>query len=193
RTAYLVLPVGVDNIDHSLIDGKAIEWEGWKLNVIDTPGHALAHVSIVAQKAGGDRIVFCGGAFASAGKLWAPYTTDWDHWTDAGLKPAAESLRKLIALKAEVLCPAHGPIVGKEVEAALTRTLAAVEEAGFLKSFERFSKKRLGNPPEYRFLAKEQAESNGSKPWTQVSEHIWLTGNTYILTSKDNACLMFDP
>src|SRR5205814_499462 len=50
RTAYLVLPVGFDGIDYSLVDGKSFEWEGWKLSVIDTPGHALAHVAIVAQK-----------------------------------------------------------------------------------------------------------------------------------------------
>ncbi|MBI3821416.1 MAG: MBL fold metallo-hydrolase [Planctomycetes bacterium] len=193
RTAYLVLPVGVDNIDYALVDGKTFEWEGWKLSVLDTPGHALAHVAITAQKAKGPRVVFCGGAFASAGKLWAPYTTDWDHWTDAGLKPTAESLRKLITAKADVLCPAHGPVVDKNIDAALKQTLAAVEEIGFLKSFERYTKDRLGNAPQYRFLAKEQAMSNGSKPWTQVSEHIWLTGNTYVLTSKDNVCLMIDP
>ncbi len=193
RTAYLVVPIGVENIDYSLVDGKTFEWEGWKLNVIDTPGHALAQVAIVAQKAGGDRFVFCGGAFASAGKLWGPYTTDWDHWTDAGLQPTAESLRRLIAVKPDVLCPSHGVVIVKDVGAALKETLAAVEEVAFLKSFERFTKDRLGNAPPYRFLAKEQAQSNGSKPWTKVSEHLWLTGNTYVLTSKDNACLMIDP
>ena len=193
RTAYLVLPVGIEGIDYSLIDGKTFAWESWKIQVLDTPGHALAHVTIVAQKAQGPRIAFCGGAFASAGKLWAPYTTDWDHWTDAGLKPAAASLGKLIAAKADVLCPSHGPIVTKNIEGALRQTLAALEEVGFLRSFERFTKERLGNAPQYRFLATEQAQSNGSKPWTRVSEHIWLTGNTYVLTSKDNVCLMFDP
>ena len=119
RTAYLVLPEGLDGIDCSLTDGQAIKWEGWKIDVIDTPGHSLAHVALIAQKADGPRIVFCGGAFASAGKLWAPYTTDWDHWTDAGLKPAAASLRRLIEQKPDVLCPAHGPVVAKDAEAAL--------------------------------------------------------------------------
>ncbi len=145
------------------------------------------------SKKDGPRIAFCGGAFASAGKLWAPYTTDWDHWTDAGLKPTAASLRRLIAQKPDVLCPTHGPVVTQNIEAALKQTLAAVEEAGFLKSFERYTKERLGNPPTYRFLAKEQAQSNGSKPWSHVSEHLWLTGNTYVLTSKDGPCLMIDP
>ncbi len=193
RTAYRVVPVGFDGIDYDLADGTAIVWRGWNLTVMDTPGHALAHVAIAARRKDGPRVVFCGGAFASAGKLWAPYTTDWDHWTDAGLKPAAASLRRLIDARPDVLCPAHGPVVTKDVAAALQQTLAAVEEAGFLKSFERYTKKRLGTPPSYRFLAKEQAESNGSKPWSRVSEHLWLTGNTYVLTSEAGPSLMIDP
>lgn len=193
RTGYQVLPVGVDGIDYTLKDGTTLTWEGWQIQVLDTPGHALAHTAFVAQKGNGPRIVFCGGAFAAAGKLWAPYTTDWDHWTDAGLKAAADSLRKLIDARADILCPAHGPVVTTDVKTALKQTLAAVEEVGFLKSFERFTKDRLGNPPQYAFLAKEQATSNGSKPWTKVSDHLWLTGNTYVLVSKDNACLLVDP
>jgi glyoxylase-like metal-dependent hydrolase (beta-lactamase superfamily II) len=193
RTAYLVLPAGFDGIDYSLADGTAIDWEGWQIRIADTPGHALAHVAVIAQREKGKRIVFSGGAFASAGKLWAPYTTDWDHWTDAGLKPTASSLRALLDAKADILCPAYGPVLSNKIDTAIKQTLTAVEEVAFLKSFERYTKQRLGKQPEYAFLAKEQAQSNGSKPWTRVSEHVWLTGNTYVLTSKDNVCLMFDP
>src|SRR5262249_44503218 len=56
-----------------------------------------------------------------------------------------------------------------------------------------YTKTRIGNPPQYAFLAKEQAESNGSKPWSRVSDHLYLTGNTFILVSKDGPCLMVDP
>ncbi len=193
RTAYLVVAEGFDGVDYSLSDGKEIAWQDWNLKVIDTPGHARAHVAILAQKKEGPRILFCGGACAAPGKLWAPYTTDWDHWTDQGLKPTGQSLRKLAELKPDLVCPAHGPVIRQDAAAALNKTAEVVEEVGFLKSFERFTKQRLGNAPAYRFLAKEQAESNGSKPWSRVSEHLWLTGNTYVLVSKENACLMFDP
>ncbi len=182
RTAYLVDPVGFDGIDCSLADGQKIDWRGWSIQVVATPGHARGHVAFLVRRASltcdaspegraeGKLYAFCGGALASAGKLWAPYTTDWDHWTDAGLTPAAKSLRKLAA-----------------------QTATVVEEVAFLKSFERFTRQRLGNAPNYRFLAPEQRESNGSKPWSQVSPHLYLTGNTYVLVSKDNACLMIDP
>ena len=193
RTAYLVHATGFDGIDGSLKDGQVINWRGWKLTIVDTPGHALAHAAIVAQKGNGPKFVFCGGAFTSVGKMWAPFTTDWDHWTDAGLVPTRKSLQRLADLRPEFLCPAHGPVLARGVDEALATTMANVEEVGFLRSFERYTKKRLGQEPRYQFLAKEQAESNGSKPWTRVSTNLWITGNTYVLTSKEGACLMFDP
>jgi glyoxylase-like metal-dependent hydrolase (beta-lactamase superfamily II) len=207
RTAYLVVPEGFEGIVYDLADGKDISWRGWKIRVVAIPGHARAHVALAARKGTGPLALFCGGALAAPGKLWAPYTTDWDHWTDAGLVPAAESLRKLAALKPDILLPSYGPAIGKwgqdsdptqfrqdrSPAATLNQTAVAVEEVGFLKSFERFTKQRLGNAPSYRFLAKEQATSNGSLPWSQVSPHLFLTGNTYVLTSKDGTCLMIDP
>jgi glyoxylase-like metal-dependent hydrolase (beta-lactamase superfamily II) len=64
----------------------------------------------------------------------------------------------------------------------------------FLKSFERFTKQRLGQAPDYKFLVeKYQVASAGDKPWSRVSEHLYITGNTYVLVSKDNACLIMDP
>ncbi len=194
RTNYLVVAAGFDGLDCSLTDGQVVDWHGWKVEVVATPGHSRDHVAYAARKGDGPLLVFCGDALATPGAVWSPYTTDWDHWTDAGLKPTAESLRKLQALKPATLLPAHGDVITKDAAAALDKTAAAVEECAFLKSFERYTKQRLGNAPDYKFLAKEQAESNGSKPWTRVSEHLWLTGNTYVLVSKDdNAFFVIDP
>jgi glyoxylase-like metal-dependent hydrolase (beta-lactamase superfamily II) len=207
RTAYLVVPEGFKGIAYDLADNKEFTWRGWKIRMVGTPGHARAQVAVAARKGNGPLALFCGGALAAPGKLWAPYTTDWDHWTDAGLVPTAKSLRKLATLQPDLLLPSFGPAIGtwrrdsdpagtrgnRSPAVALNQTAAAVEEVGFLKSFERFTKERLGNAPAYRFLAKEQATSNGSLPWSRVSPHLFLTGNTYVLTSKDNACLMIDP
>jgi glyoxylase-like metal-dependent hydrolase (beta-lactamase superfamily II) len=194
RTAYLVVPTGLKGIDCSLARGETINWHDWKIEVIATLGHARDQVAYAARKGkDGPLVLFCGGALASPGKLWAPYTTDWDHWTDAGLKPAGASLRQLATRKPAVLLPAHGEPITKNVVAALNQTADAIEEVAFLKSFERYTKKRLGNAPKHAFLAEEQRESNGSKPWTQVSPHLFVTGNTYVLTSKDNAFLVVDP
>ena len=180
RTAYFVLPVGVTGIDCSLKDGDTVEWGGRTITVVGTPGHSFDHLAFAVGPT-----VFCGDALAAPGKLWAPFTTDWDHWTDAGLKPTYQSLRKLAARKPDTLYPAHGLPVTKDAPAALEETAKAVEEVGFLKSFERYSK-RLGDQPKYDFLVpKEQVTSAGEKPWARVSDHLWITGNTYVLVSKD--------
>ena len=60
--------------------------------------------------------MIAGDALAGPGKLPAPYTTDWNHWTDEGQKPAGESLRKLAKLKASVVLPAHGPPIDQDIE-----------------------------------------------------------------------------
>jgi glyoxylase-like metal-dependent hydrolase (beta-lactamase superfamily II) len=194
RTSYLVLPEGLDGVDCSLTEKQAVEWRGWTIRVVDTPGHARDHAAFVAQKGKeGRRFVFCGGTLSAPGKMATPYTLDWDHWTDAGMKPAAASLHKLAALKPDVLLPAHGDVIGRDPVRALEQTAAAVEEVAFLKSFERFTKERLKNPPDYPFLAKEQSATNGSKPWSRLSEHLFLTGNTYVLVSKDGSFLVVDP
>src|SRR5262249_7797055 len=156
-----------------------------------TPGHSRDHVAFLARKGkDGPLLAFCGDAFASPGKIPTPYTTDWDHWTDAGLAPAAKSLRSLAARKPAVLLPAHGPVRAKDTVAALEKTAANVEEVAFLKSFERYTMKRLGDPPAYRFLAKEQKGSDGSLPWSQVSKSLFYTGNTWVLVSKDKGALL---
>ena len=193
---YLVHPRGIDEIPCSLEDGQLIDWRGWRLTVLATPGHSRDHVAFVAthpsQKAG-EPLVFCGDAFATRGKLWSPYTTDWDHWTDVGLKASAESLRKLAGLRPTLLCPEHGPVLREDVVAALEETAKAADEVGFLKSYERFSKQRLGDEPQYEFLAKEQVATAGEKPWTKLSPHLFLTGNTFVLRSEAGPIVVIDP
>lgn len=194
RTAYLVVPEGFAAIDCVLEGGNAIGFGAWKVEVVATPGHSPDHVSYLATKKSGKRILFAGDALAAERKLWSPYTSDWDHWTDAGLRPTAKSLRDLHVLKADVLLPAHGePIAAGAVATALTRTATGVDEVAFLKSYERFTRDRLKNPPKYAFLAKEQAGTNGSKPWSKIAPGLWLTGNTYLLASKAGPCLVVDP
>jgi glyoxylase-like metal-dependent hydrolase (beta-lactamase superfamily II) len=54
----------------------------------------------------------------------------------------------------------------------------------------------LGSPPKYDFIAPEQVGSanpqGNSKPWTRLSPHLFLTGNTYALASRDGPVLLID-
>lgn len=193
---YLVHAEGLDGVDCSLEDGQIIEWHGWKIKVLATPGHSRDHVAYMAQKRSDDApVVFCGDAFATTGKMWTPYTLDWDHWNNLGLKAAADSLRKIAASRPVLLCPEHAPpLSGADaISAALEATAKWLDEAGFMKSFERFTKERLGNPPAYSYLAQDQVATAGEQPWTKLSEHLFLTGNTYVLSSRDGGLLVVDP
>jgi glyoxylase-like metal-dependent hydrolase (beta-lactamase superfamily II) len=198
RTAYFVLPEGVEGVDCTIADGVGFVFGPWRVTPVATPGHSRDHFAYKCEPADdtkGRTILFCGDAFSSRGKLWTPFTTDWDHWTDVGLKPTAESLRKLAKLNPDYLCPAHGSVADKNIVKALKDMAKAVDEAAFLKSFERFTKDRLGDAPKYPFLVpKEQVASAGEKPWAKVSDHLWITGNTYVLKSKTgDGILVLDP
>ncbi len=198
RTAYFVLPEGIDGVDCTLVDGKGLGFGGWTVTPVATPGHSRDHFAYLvepADDAKGTRYLFCGDALHSRGKLWAPYTTDWDHWTDVGMKPTAESLRKLAKLNANALFPAHGPAITADIAKVLTDTADAVDEAAFMKSFERYTKQRLKDEPKYDFLVpKEQIASAGDKPWAKVADRLWITGNTYVLQSKTgNGIFVLDP
>ncbi|MDB5384408.1 MAG: Hydroxyacylglutathione hydrolase [Planctomycetaceae bacterium] len=194
--AYLMHPEGIDGVECSLDPGQIIQWGAWQIEVLPTPGHSRDHTAFVARKADREQaVIFCGDAISTPGKIWTPYTLDWDHWTDLGTKAAAESLRKIASLKPGLLCPEHAPILaGTDVIAeALNTTVLGLDAAGFLKSYERFSKERLGNPPVYSFLARDQVATAGEKPWTKLSEHLFLSGNTYVLSSRDGDLLVVDP
>lgn len=198
RTAYFVLPEGVEGVDCTIADGQMIEFGKWSINPIAAPGHSRDHFAYFLRfaddKAGPDYL-FCGDALHSRGKLWTPYTTDWDHWTDVGLKPTAQTLRTLAKLKASVLLPAHGLVITADIAKVLTYTADVVEEAAFMKSFERYTKQRLKDEPRYDFLVpKEQVASAGDKPWAKVADRLWITGNTYVLQSKTgDGIFVLDP
>jgi glyoxylase-like metal-dependent hydrolase (beta-lactamase superfamily II) len=88
RTAYFVLPEGIEGVDCTLADGKSFVFGIWSVTPVATPGHSRDHFCFLVEPAAdakGPRYLFAGDALHSRGKLWTPYTTDWDHWTDVGL------------------------------------------------------------------------------------------------------------
>jgi glyoxylase-like metal-dependent hydrolase (beta-lactamase superfamily II) len=182
-TGYFVHPTGIDGIDCTLADGDKIEWNGLSIEVIATPGHSKDHLAFAVNG-----VCFVGDAMTSEGKLWTPFTTDWDHWTDKGLTPAAGSVKKLTERK-------FVKVFSSRVSREATPSVPAIEEAAFLKSFQRYTE-RLGDPPQYPFLvSKDQVGSNGTQAWEKVkgAESVWVTGNTYVLKSKDGPVMVLDP
>jgi glyoxylase-like metal-dependent hydrolase (beta-lactamase superfamily II) len=196
--SYLVVPEGTVGVRTDLADGDTIDWQGWTIEAVTTPGHSRDHLAFLVRPPDSDAVIcFCGDAICAPGKVWSPYTMEWHHQQNEGLRLAAESLRKLATHNATMLCPEHGPTITSNVEAALTTTAERLERAAVLKDCYRYAASRAGDPPSYRYLAEEQVESANPSgnplPWSQLSPHLLLTGNTYALLSQDGPVMLIDP
>jgi glyoxylase-like metal-dependent hydrolase (beta-lactamase superfamily II) len=99
-------PVQVDEI---LAEGQVLPVLGG-LQVVETPGHAPGHLSYFAPAS---RILFCGDSMRSDGAKGLRTSRSRNNWH----QPTAEaSVRKQKELRAQVICPGHGPAVFDAVE-----------------------------------------------------------------------------
>ncbi len=197
RTGYFVHPVGFMGIENSLfmvltsnppgLIHKTVEWQELSIR----PQIAIGDLDEPVSYLVGD-LIFVGDALTGTGHIPAPFTTDKDHWTDSGLSRTSRMLQRIAAIPFAKAFPARGPVITSSK--TITDLAARVEEAGFHKSFERFTN-RMGDPPQYDFLVdKEQIASGGDKPWSKISPSLWLTGNTYVLKSNvSNGVMILDP
>lgn len=193
---FRVLPEGIDGVRFDVEDGQAFDWRGWTITPLATPGHTRSHFAYLARRKGDEGskpLVFCGDALAAPGVLWAPFSTDWDSGGDLGLRAAASSLRKLAVLEPAGLFPEHGPAILGDAAGALLKTAERADEAAFLKSYARYTKERVGNPPPLKLLAKDQLTNDGRKPFTRISEHLFQGGNTFVVSSLAGGLWMSDP
>jgi glyoxylase-like metal-dependent hydrolase (beta-lactamase superfamily II) len=194
----LVLPLGVDGVDGSLADRETIRCGEWSIEAVAAPGPSKGHFAFVARRLGDAKssaVVICGEALAGSGTVPRPFVTDWHHCFSDGLDSLAKSLKRLDEFDATLLCPSHGaPIAGADrVRAALRLTARNAEEAARFKSYEWFTKERLGGAHAIDYLAPDQVATAGEKPWSKISPHLYLTGNTYALVSQDGPLLIVDP
>jgi len=84
----------------ALVDGDVVETEGATLRAIWTPGHAADHLCFYLEE---ERALFTGDVVLGAGTTVIP--------DDGDLGDYLDSLRRLLALDAHVIYPAHGPAI----------------------------------------------------------------------------------
>lgn len=195
---YFVVPEGLAGVRCDVRDGEAFDWRGWRLEAQATPGHSPDHHAYLARRGDAAPFAFCGDAFHRRGTIWTPFTMEWHHQKSEGLEAAAESLRALAAKQPAMLFPEHGPPVSSagEVQQALADTALELAEAARRKHFDRYTA-ALPPAPKYRFVAADQAGTanpeGNPRPWSKLSPHLFLTGNTYAIASRDGPLLLVDP
>ena len=87
--------------DTALRDGDTVEGDGWKLDVIHTPGHAPDHLCFVLEE---ERSLFSGDNVLGVGTTVIPIGT-------GDLSEYMASLDRLLELEPTRIYPAHGPAI----------------------------------------------------------------------------------
>ena len=90
-------------VDQILTDGEVLPILGG-LRVIDTAGHSPGHISFFAPAAD---VLFCGDSMVSTeqGLRGSRPELTWDQ------ARAADAVRRQAALRPQIVCPGHGPVV----------------------------------------------------------------------------------
>ena len=165
-------------VHRTLAGGEFFEWEGVRIEVVETPGHTLGAVSYLAE-IDGVRYAFTGDMIHSPGKVWNLWGFDHQYW-DGGYKGATltlQGLAQVLAGGAAVLLPSHGETIRDPAQAV------AMLKANFEGIYD------FGPEPE---------DNAGSSPgpatrWRKVSEHLYhYRPTSYILLSEDGSALFYD-
>lgn len=98
-----------------LRDEDRLDCGGRRLAVLPTPGHTQGSVSLLAE-VDGARVAFVGDLLYAGGRLWNLASTQWNYNGQHGLEATLWSLRRLREARPDLVCPAHGPVVGDPAE-----------------------------------------------------------------------------
>lgn len=90
------------SVDQPLADGDALSVGRLTLRVLHTPGHSAGHICLWLEE---ERVLFSGDNVLGLGTTAIPPPPEGD------MALYIESLEKMKALNASLLCPGHGPLV----------------------------------------------------------------------------------
>ncbi|HAD59326.1 MAG TPA: hypothetical protein DCG12_08785 [Planctomycetaceae bacterium] len=106
-------------VDQWVTDGDSVHWRGHELKVISTPGFTRGSVSYLLEDSG-RRVVFTGDLIYGDGQLFDLYSFQdaipeaqvrGYHGYGGRLAALVDSLKKVAALKPDLLIPARGPVI----------------------------------------------------------------------------------
>lgn len=99
---YIRQEVAKITVDRPLADGDVIRVGRLALRVLHTPGHSAGHVCAFLEE---ERVLFSGDNVLGLGTTAIPPPPDGD------MARYIESLERMKALDAALICPGHGPLV----------------------------------------------------------------------------------
>ena len=119
--AYSVLPRGLTcEVKFDLGGFTDQFWRSRRIRFLSTPGHGATAISVLFTI--GDReVLLCGDAAHAGATIHEPYELEWDHWTGGGALAAWEGIQRIAALRIDLLCPSHGPVIREKPRAMLHR------------------------------------------------------------------------
>ena len=127
-----------------------------------------------------ERICFSGDAIYAPGKIHAAYNFEHMHHTGTGQYRGAEALRLLRMERPGIICPAHGEVMRDNTFESLTLTMDRLNQLAQL-----YETNCPGVPASQRIpCAKGE--------FRQVSEHIWMRNNIYVVISESGKALLVD-
>jgi glyoxylase-like metal-dependent hydrolase (beta-lactamase superfamily II) len=166
-------PFTAPGVDRKLTDGEVINWNQYRIRVMDTPGHTWGSVSFLTETAG-KTICFTGDLIMKGGHIRDLYSMQWIYLRNPGLDSSLISLEKVKAANPDILLPAHGATIDQPSRDMnlLNIRLKKVRDA--------FNYPRSGRWNWSEFI--------------QVSEHVVQDGGstTQIVISNSGEALLFD-
>jgi len=114
-TQVLTKPLAVSQ---GVGEGDTIEWQGFIVRVIETPGATEGSLSFLVQTGDHQTVCFCGDAIYAPGQIWDFYSLQRGqdsvmdyHGFLGNHHKLIETLQKLGASEADILVPSHGAII----------------------------------------------------------------------------------
>src|SRR5512140_1493727 len=122
------LPAAPVAVARKVRDGDRIEWGGFPIQVLGTPGYTRGSVSYLVET-GGKRIACTGDLIYAGGKIFDLYSLQdaipelkvrGYHGYAARIAQMIGSLRRVAAWKPNIIVPARGPLIENPAEAIAT-------------------------------------------------------------------------
>ncbi len=108
-------PFQKPGVDRGLSEGDIITWNGYKIRIIDTPGHTKGSVSYVVE-VDGRTLCFSGDLIIKGGYVRDLYSMQWIYLQNPGIDSSMVSIDKISALNPGLMLPSHGACIDEPLQ-----------------------------------------------------------------------------